>query len=337
MKTYTSFIAASIMMMSLSVQADEKESTSEHNSEKAKNHFSFALIGDVPYGVAAGEHYQPYENLVDELNEDKQVKWILHAGDIKSGGTECSDELFMDRLYRFNQIKKPVVLTPGDNEWTDCHRVKAGEYQPLERLEKLRKVFYPAPGITLGGKTMQVTTQANNPLYTEFPENVMWQKSNIIFSAIHIVGSNNGLKAFDKHSSAIRTAADDDEVARRETAALAWLDETFSRASQNNSPGVFIMIHANPGLEKATANRDGFEAFLNALENHTRAYAKPVVLAHGDSHYFRVDKPSINGFLKNLTRVETFGSKNVHWIKVVVNPKSENVFNFQQKIISDNN
>jgi len=337
MKTYTSFIAASIIMMSLSVQADEKESSSKHNSENAKDQFSFALIGDVPYGVAAGEHYQPYENLANELNEDNHVKWVLHAGDIKSGGTECSDELFEDRLYRFNKIDKPVVLTPGDNEWTDCHRVNAGEYQPLERLEKLRKVFYPAPGITLGGKTMQVTTQASNPQFIEFPENVMWEKNNVLFSAIHIVGSNNGLKAFDKNSSVIRTAADDEEVSRRETAALAWLEETFSRATRNNSPGIFIMIHANPGLEKTTANRYGFEPFLNTLENHTRAYGKPVVLAHGDSHYFRVDKPSINGYLKNLTRVETFGSKNVHWIKVKVKPESDNVFNFQQQIISKNN
>ena len=44
-----------------------------------------------------------------------------------------------------------VVLTPGDNEWTDCHRVAAGEYQPLERLAKLREVFYPVPGMTIGG------------------------------------------------------------------------------------------------------------------------------------------------------------------------------------------
>ena len=336
MKTYTSFIAASIIMMSLSVQANEKESHSKHHSNNAKGQFNFALIGDVPYGVAPGEYYQPYENLVDDINDDKRLKWVLHAGDIKSGGTECSDALFEDRLHRFNQFNKPVVMTPGDNEWTDCHRINAGEYQPLERLAKLREVFYPAPGITLGSRPMQVASQANNPLFEEFPENVMWEEQSVLFSAIHIVGSNNGLKAFDANSSAIRTAADDEEVGRRGAAALAWLDDTFSRAQQSNSPGVFIMIHANPGLEKSPASRYGFEAFLNALENHVLYFNKPVVLAHGDSHYFRVDKPSINGFIKNLTRVETFGSKNVHWIKVAVNPKSDEVFNFQQKIILEN-
>src|SRR5690606_35598316 len=44
-----------------------------------------------------------------------------------------------------------LVYTPGDNEWTDCHRSRAGGFDPLERLAALRSLFF-ARGEALGGK-----------------------------------------------------------------------------------------------------------------------------------------------------------------------------------------
>lgn len=321
------------MCMTTNVLAD-KHSSYEHGYGK----FEFALIGDTPYGVNPGVTYPAFDALVDDINSNRKIKWVLHAGDIKGGSSLCSDEMFYDRLDRYNMFNMPVVLTPGDNEWTDCHRVKAGEYQPLERLAKLREVFFPIPGkVTIGGQSMKVDTQAAIPGFEEFPENTMWTNQDVTFAAIHIIGSNNGLSAFDPNSSAVRTQADDDEVARRTNAALAWMDSVFTKASEMNSPGIFLMIHANPGLEASLAgvDRTGFESFLSALESHASTFGKPVILAHGDSHYMRVDKPRLvnSGFLKNFTRVETFGSSNVHWLRVTVDPKSEEVFTIHQEII----
>lgn len=328
----------SLILISMAIVYQPVVATADDNEKYAKGYgqFGFALIADVPYGVAPGQDYPPFDALIDDVNDDRRIKWVLHAGDIKGGGSNCSDAMFMDRLHRYNQFNQPVILTLGDNEWTDCHRVAAGEYLPLERLAKLREVFYPQPGrITIGGKGMDVDTQADVAGFEEFPENVIWTHQNVTFSAIHIVGSNNATRAFDPNSSAVRSQADDDEVIRRTNAAIAWLDETFARADAIESPGVFIMIHANPGLERGTTNRTGFTEFLLALENHVQAYGKPVVLAHGDSHYFRVDKPALENvnFLPNFTRVETFGSSRVHWLKVNVNPKSRNVFTITQQII----
>ena len=119
------------------------------------------------------------------------------------------------------------------------------------------------------------------------------------------------------------------------------LNTVFDRAVDSNSPGVFIMIHANPAMERnqmGAEGREGFVEFLTALENRVKAYGKPVVLAHGDSHYFRIDQPPIMNerFLKNFTRVETYGSGNVHWIRVNVDPRSEQVFSFEQEIVEAN-
>jgi hypothetical protein len=77
---------------------------------------------------------------------------------------------------------------------------------------------------------------------------------------------------------------------------------------------------------------------LAALEQETVAFGKPVVLVHGDSHYFRIDKPLTRGGrrLENFTRVETFGNPDVHWLRVTVDPNDPNVFTFRQQIVRNN-
>ena len=154
---------------------------------------------------------------------------------------------------------------------------------------------------------------------------------------MHIVGSLNALAKFPG-----RSTVDDEEVARRKDAAIAWMKEAFELAEKLNSPGVFLMIHANPRMEEP-ANSDGrrgFNEFLNALEEEVIEFGKPVVLAHGDTHYFRYDKPLKNAVtnerIENFTRLETFGSGDVHWVRVLVDPASPQVFHIRQEIVDAN-
>ena len=66
---------------------------------------------------------------------------------------------------------------------------------------------------------------------------------------------------------------------------------------------------------------------------------------HGDTHYFRIDKPLLDKDgkrLENFTRVETFGDNaanglnDVHWVKALVDPKSRDVFAFQAQTVPGN-
>jgi len=75
------------------------------------------------------------------------------------------------------------------------------------------------------------------------------------------------------------------------------------------------------------------------------AFGRPVAAVHGDSHYFRVDKPLLDATgrrVQNFTRVETFGdhaennNNDVQWVKVDVDPESRGVFSFQPQIIASN-
>jgi hypothetical protein len=70
-----------------------------------------------------------------------------------------------------------------------------------------------------------------------------------------------------------------------------------------------------------------------------------VAYVHGDSHYFRIDKPFLNAQgqrLENFTRVETFGNNagngnnDVQWLKVTVDPASREVFSYQPMIVPGN-
>jgi hypothetical protein len=40
--------------------------------------------------------------------------------------------------------------------------------------------------------------------------------------------------------------------------------------------------------------------------------------------------------MKNFTRVETFGSPNVHWLRAFYDPKNPNLFEFKQQIVPEN-
>jgi hypothetical protein len=152
-----------------------------------------------------------------------------------------------------------------------------------------------------------------------------------MFAGLHIVGSNNNLG---------RTPEADAEYAARNAATLTWLRETFAAARQQDARAVMLVIQANPGFELAPSARTGFNDFLAVLEAETIASGRPVVLVHGDSHYFRIDKPMIGTRsrrrVENFTRVETLGENDNHWLHVAVEPGSPNVFVFDQRIVASN-
>ncbi len=304
--------------------------------------FSFALIGDVPYADADSIRFA---RLTDMINADDDVQWVIHAGDIKRGGQPCTDAVLEGRLERFNRFDDPFILTPGDNEWTDCHRKVAGRFDPLERLRKLRTLFYPRAGMTLGKRTMRVESQASAPEYSEFVENVRWERAGVQFATIHIVGSRNGLRGFQRRDSTevgavpMRTKRHDAAVERRTNAGIAWLRQAFAAAGESGR-ALFLTLHASMGLEQNPApDPPHFQAVLDVLREETERFGRPVVLAHGDSHYFRIDKPlrrkGGGRRVVNFTRVETFGASDVHWIEVTVDPASENVFHFEQRIVKE--
>ena len=287
----------------------------------------FALIGDQQYTPVQDKLF---ENVIDAMNGER-LQFVVHDGDIKNGQSPCDDATFARRLATFNRSVNPFILTPGDNDWTDCGRPSAGGMDQLERLAKLRAMFYPAPGRTLGKRAMAAVSQGSVPEFSAYVENLMWASGPALFATLHIVGSNNN-------------AAKGTEFGPRNQANRFWLQAAFAVAWARNFKAVMFIMQANPKFElRQRAANDGFADFLDVLERETKQFAGQVVVVHGDSHYFRIDKPLVpkdkdaeGARLENFTRVETFGPPDVHWIRATADARDPMVFQFEQRIVKAN-
>lgn len=296
--------------------------------------FAFALLGDVPYGAREAEEL---DALIDAVNLDRSVEFVLHAGDVKGGTEPCSDELLRERFAQLQRLRAPLVYTPGDNDWTDCHRAAAGRFLPLERLAFLRALFFGAA--QRGARqALAVESQSTLPGYADYVENALFVRDRVVFATLHVVGSANGLlpwTGFDASDSRARPRPDRiREVQQRSAAALAWIEHAFARARSIDAVGVFLLMQANPRFDLPPTHpaRQPFEPLLARLREHARAFGKPVVLAHGDFHALIIDRPFAQpgdvAPLPDLTRVQTFGSPQVRWIRVRVDAGLPEVFFF---------
>lgn len=314
--------------------------------DAAQSRASFALIGDVPYGLAEEPRF---DRVIDAIHATPSVRLVLHTGDVKQGSERCDDAVFARRFAQFQRFAVGFVLVPGDNDWTDCHRTSNGNYLPTERLVRFRQVFFPQPGLTTGGKPFAVATQASDPAWAEFVEHQMWRFAGTAMATLHVVGSNNNLDPWNQidASDSFATPRADRlaEFTRREAAVLAWIDTVFDAAAANGSAGVMVAMQANPGFELAanTQQRQGFNRILERLGARAQAFGKPVLLAHGDSHYFRLDQPLVrpvagggNAMLENFSRAENFGNPNVHWVEVAVDARDPGVFRVVPHIVAGN-
>lgn len=287
-----------------------------------ENSFAFGVFGDGPY---ARRERDRYDRMIREVNR-ADLQWFIHVGDILGGW--CGDDVYRDRLESMNAIRHPVVYTPGDNEWTDCYGREAGGHDPLDRLALIRRTFFRDPDRSLGGRRMRVQTQARNRRYREFRENQRWTRGGFVFATVHLVGSYNGTRPFRG-----RTDAHDQEVARRTAAAVAWMDEAFEEARRTRARGVVLVTHANIGIDPDEP-REGYGPFVDALERHVAAFRGPVLLIHGDSHHQRVDHPLRNArgeTYRNFTRVESYGSPDIGWTRVVVDSVAGRVTTYEPR------
>ncbi len=323
--------------------------------------YAIGAWGDLPYSDLQAQVGVP--NLIADMNR-QDLAFTVHDGDLKAGAstpgsvtpTTCSDELYAQALAYFRALRAPVVFTPGDNDWTDCDRPSNGGFSSLERLDHERAVFFSTP-YTLGQRRIRQRVQTD-PLclgvtgVVPCVENRRWTLRDVTYVTLNIQGSCNNL---------CDTLPDPAEWAARNEANIAWMQRAFDEAHARRSAAIMVISQANPGWDLSDPTRvplrnpqtlgqtdgqpDGFQDFLLALREEVIAFRKPVAYLHGDSHYFRIDKPFLDAAgrrLENFTRVETAGNSaatgnnDVQWLKILVNPRSREVFAYQPQIVPDN-
>jgi hypothetical protein len=218
--------------------------------------------------------------------------FVVHDGDIQHPQDPCNDQRLEYVHDVFDGFSIPFVFTPGDNEWADCP-------DPAARLAAIRRVFF-ATDQSLGQRRMSLTRQA-----APFVENARWAVGNVVFATVNVPGPNGGvLRGLD-------------------AANKAWVNAAFDTAEAQNSPGVMIIWQDDP----FDGSDDGVETTLVA---RAKAFGKPVVLVHGDTHLYRLEKSWRQA--PNLIELETFALDNIDWwVQVTVDPASPAVFSFAKE------
>jgi len=337
-------VAVSIISSTSSAFADEAQ---------GNDRYAIGLWGDLPYSTAQAAGV---DNMIADMNAQK-LAFTVHDGDLKAGGGVCDDALYTNSLAYFNALRAPAMFTPGDNDWTDCDRATAGGYNSRERLDFERKTLFPTE-YSLGQRRLKQDVQtaklcldANDTLVS-CVENRRWAVGKVTYATLNVQGSCNNL---------CDTAPDPAEYTARNAANIQWLKETFAQAKERKSVAVMLISQADPGWDLSDPTRaplrdpktlaqeagdpDGFQEFLLALRAEVIAFQKPVAYVHGDSHYFRIDRPFQDAQgrrLENFTRVETFGdnqgngTNDVHWVRVNVDPRSREVFAYEAQIVPAN-
>jgi hypothetical protein len=321
-----------------------------------------AVFGDAPYGTSPTDtaEFEATPAFVDSVNADPDVSLVIHVGDIHSGKQYCTEAYNRSVFNLWTRFQDPLVYTPGDNEWTDCHKKAEGggtfnattgmidyvldangvpvDYvggDPVANLALIRSIFFPKPGLTLGGKKIVVSQRLAfdraHPSDSKYVENVMWDQSQVLFVTLNVPGgSNNDQDVW--FGAPTESAAQTQERTERTGADLRWLDLAFQAANILHSKAVLIVAQADMwDPEKGAAHQAGYEDLVRSIADHTTSFGKPVLLLNGDSHVYLSDNPlSVDDPLhymhpaydvENFHRIVVHGSTfPLEWLKLAVNP-----------------
>ncbi len=284
--------------------------------------FEFGFLGDTPYSaLEAGSLRRIFAAMAAE-----PLEFVLHVGDIKSSGENCSDAVLSSRLQLLDGCPHPLVLTPGDNDWTDCRR-SAGPWVPggsLERLHYLRTAAYAGPR-SLGRRVLPLEQQGSLDdaaamredvdRTPRLPENLRWRTAAVRFCTLHVVGTDNAPRHTPERARAW--------LARQEANAR-WLEDTIRVALREKAKGLVkgfaVAMHAN--MRFGAGRQDGWARMRELVVAAAVAFDGPFLLLHGDTHFFRSDRLLRQSHgLANLRRVECFGSPfSASWVQVRWDP-----------------
>lgn len=285
---------------------------------------TLAVYGDAPYGTTPTDTSETDATpaFIDFVNADHDVSLVVHVGDIHSGKQYCTEAYDQQVFDLWTAFEHPVVYTPGDNEWTDCHKVAEGggaynkttkqidyvldtqgnpvDYakgDPIANLALIRSIFFPRAGYTLGDpKRVLSQAQAFDPAHpsdANFIENVMWEEDQTLFVTINLPGgSNNDQDIW--YGAPTASAAQTAEATDRTGADLRWLDAAFARAELDHVGGVVVVAQADMwDPEKGAAHQSGYEPFVSNIASHTLHFGKPVLMLNGDSHVYQTGNPLV--------------------------------------------
>ncbi|VVD91762.1 hypothetical protein [Pandoraea anhela] len=306
--------------------------------------FEFAVLGNTPFNNA---DVPVTRNVLASIG-DSDAAFVVHAGNIKSAGESCRDDLVTQRLSLLASSPKPMIYVPGANDWADCERAADGSYNPVERLDFLRDHAFDddallGPG-PLGYAQFDLTRQSDMARFRQYHENVRWFYRGVVFVGVNLPGNNNNYR-----SAGGRNGEFEDRV----IATRVWLQHALVYAQQKDAIGMVVIAQADPEFEPARTGGlkgifsdrngrrgvDGYKDFRTQLQRLAARFKAPILLIDSGKtmHHAQPLHDAHGAPVKTFTQLSTYGSPATNrWVRVLVDPRKAQLFSFESATLPPN-
>ena len=234
-------VAAALLTGSALAAKDAKEDDGAHR---------FAVIGNNAgrdAGQRAGDGIDArLKQAIDEA-DDKSTAFLVVTG-IKGVKEACSDKLYQQRREVISNARRPAIVVPAASDWTEC-RNSAGRTNAIERLNRIRELFYAEPQ-SLGARKLPLTRQSMSPRFRSYAENAHWSVGKVLYAVLNLPANNNHY---------LTEAGRNSEYEDRLVANRFWLNRLFAIAKRDKAEAIVLFAE---GDLKALSQPTGLRALL---------------------------------------------------------------------------
>ena len=256
--------------------------------------YDIAVFGDVPYSSSA---VTKYVRMIDNINAGTPL-FSVHVGDIGPGSSATCTNATVDReTARFDTFTRPLMYTPGDNEWADCGSAR------LARLSYIRSTVYPGNRDPVPGAD---DDDARVP-------------GRLGISGERPVAPGTGHLRHPPHG---RQQGQLQQPVRVRSSPRRRPSPGSGRPSPRPRLGETRAWCCSRRSTRSSATRPPPRTgpCTTAVREETLNFSGQVLFVHGDGHDYISDRPLAG--VTNLRRVEVEGDGKVSYVKVRVDPSS---------------
>jgi hypothetical protein len=199
------------------------------------------------------------QQALGEVN-DKSLSFVVITG-IKGIEEGCGDKLYQQRRELIDDARRPVIVAPAASDWTDCKN-SAGRSSAIERLARLRELFYAEPQ-SLGASKFPVTRQSMSPRFRSYAENAHWEVGKVLYATVNIPSNNNHY---------LPAAGRNSEYEDRLVANRFWLNRLFAIARSDKVDAIVLF---SEGDLKPFSEPTGLRALLRRAPPGHDGFAEP--------------------------------------------------------------
>ncbi|VXC22641.1 conserved exported hypothetical protein [Burkholderia sp. 8Y] len=272
---------------------------------------SFAVISDA---LTRSADEAPVRQMLDAIARDRNIGFIVYDGNVKGASEACRDSIYQSRRDLLDASRTPLVLLLGQHDWADCGSTHGGAYDPVERLDFVRQLFF-ADANSLGQNPLTLTRESEVARFRPFRDNVRWQAGGIAFIGLNAPSPNNHYSTAGGRNG---------EFEDRSVATTFWLDHAAESARRAGMRALVILLQGDPDFaryerrdrfawlrfSRSNEPRDGFLELKRALVKAAETFRGPVIVIHkteaSEPNGFHIDQPLRNDkglTVTNLTRV----------------------------------